>query len=188
VSSISGIVLGMEYIHSKGFIHRDLKPENILLDDDLRVRIADFVSSRIHETDVTMARDCGSAPLYVAPEFVEGNYTNRHYSMKVDVYSFGLILYEIIVGDGLFSSPGDKMALFMKLNRGWRPEIPSGVLEISKSLIENCWKEDPNERPGFDDIWRIIKGCDFELIGGAKRAEVHSFLARIEEHGMSVDR
>jgi hypothetical protein len=80
------------------------------------------------------------------------------------------------------------MVVFMKLNRGWRPEIPSGVLEISKSLIENCWNEDPKKRPGLDDIWRIMKGCDFELISGATKAEVHSFLALIEEHGISVYR
>jgi hypothetical protein len=108
--------------------------------------------------------------------------------VNVYVYSLGLIVYEIIDGDGLFSSPGDKLAVFMKLNRGWRAEIPSGVLANSKGLIENCWSENPSKRPSFSEIWVMIKGCDFELLGGVKRAEIRSFLACIEEHGISVDR
>jgi serine/threonine protein kinase len=66
-------------------------------------------------TEVTMTVGSRFTPLYMAPEVSEG-----HYGPKVDVYSFGLILYEIIVGNGLFSSERDKRKLFLNLQIGWR--------------------------------------------------------------------
>jgi serine/threonine protein kinase len=131
---IAGIVLGMIYIHSKGIIHRDLKPDNVFLDSEFRVKIGDFGSSR--EIDVTMTALSGT-PLYMAPEVWD-----LHYDKKADVYSFGLILYEIVVGDGLFSNGSKKGRLFIDLQKGWRPPIPDEVSEVSKRLIEECWSED----------------------------------------------
>jgi serine/threonine protein kinase len=66
VITIVGIVLGMEFIHSKGFIHRDLKLTNILLDDDRNIKISDFGSSRIYEADMTVTNV--GTPLYMASE------------------------------------------------------------------------------------------------------------------------
>jgi serine/threonine protein kinase len=79
----------MRYIHSKDIIHPDLKPANIFIDDDHRIRIGDFGSSRLFKAGVTMTN--AGAPLYMAPEMDGG-----HYDEKVDVYSFGLIMYEIV--------------------------------------------------------------------------------------------
>jgi serine/threonine protein kinase len=176
VTTIAGIVLGMKFIHSKGRIHRDLKPENILFDDDFRIRIADFGSSRIVEADVMMTKV--GAPLYMAPEV-----RTEHYDEKADVYSFGLMLYEIIIGDGLFSGPGDETKLFAKLQTGWRPEIPEGVESVSKELIENCWSESPRNRPSFEDIWISMKKCNFQLIGGIKKGDIEGFLSWFRANG-----
>jgi serine/threonine protein kinase len=174
--SIAGIVLGMKFIHSKGLIHQDLKPENILFDDHHRIRIADFGSSRIFEANVTMT-DVGT-PLYMAPEVPTCHYTN-----KVDVYSFGMILYEIVVGDGLFSNPGDKMQLFFNLQRQWRPRIPEGVEPTSRELIEKCWSVDPSNRPSFDEIWKAMEKCNFRLLPGANKSDVDEFLIWLRENG-----
>jgi serine/threonine protein kinase len=84
----------MKYILSKGFIHRDLKPENIFVDDDNRIRIGDFGSTRLFETGVTMTSV--GTPLYMSPETDEG-----HYDCKLDVYSFGSIMYEIATNNGV---------------------------------------------------------------------------------------
>jgi serine/threonine protein kinase len=176
VKSIAGIVLGMKFIHSKGLIHRDLKPENILFDDDLRIRIADFGSSRIFEVDVTLTG--GGTPLYMAPEV-----PTHHYNEKVDVYSFGLVLYEIIVGDGLFSGPGDKMKLFLDLQKGWRPIIPDKTESVSRKLIESCWSENPGNRPSFDEIWISMEKCNFRLLPGVKKSDIEGFLNWFYENG-----
>jgi serine/threonine protein kinase len=176
VTSIAGIVLGMKFIHSQGLIHRDLKPENILVDDDFRIRIADFGSSRIFEEGVTLTE--AGTPLYMAPEV-----RTQHYDDKVDVYSFGLILYEIVVGDGLFSGPGNKMDLFVNLQTGWRPIIPKGVESVSKELIERCWSQNPEERPSFGEIWSSMEKSDFRLLPGVEQGEVEGFVVWVHANG-----
>lgn len=74
--TVTGIVIGMKYIHSIGWIHRDMKPENILIDENGHPLIGDLGSSRLVDLNVTMTRNIGS-PRYMAPEmYEEGRYTN----------------------------------------------------------------------------------------------------------------
>jgi serine/threonine protein kinase len=170
VKAILGIVHAMRYVHFKGIIHRDLKPENILLQEDYEIRIADFGSSRIFEADVTMT-DAGT-PLYMAPEVGSG-----HYDRKIDVYSFGLILYEIVTSNPIFSCrESDKSVLYAQLRTGWRPDIGADVTKTSRSLIERCWSIDPSKRPNFFEIWKLLKEYDFGVIPGVGKSEIEPFL------------
>jgi serine/threonine protein kinase len=181
VEAVIGIVLGMKYIHSKGFIHQDLKPENIFIDDDNRIRIGYFGSSRLFETGVTMTSV--GTPLYMSPETGEG-----HYDCKVDVYSFGLIMYEIVTNDAIFSgTDGNKQRLFVQLQSEWRPDL-NKVKPLSRSIIERSWSMNSEERPSFEDIWRELYIGGFDIIAGVKRNDVNSFLTWIEDEGLKVDR
>jgi serine/threonine protein kinase len=171
--AIAEIVIGMKYIHSQGFIHRDLKPTNILLDDDRNVKISDFGTSRVYEVDVTMSNV--GTPLYMAPEVPDG-----HYDRKVDVYSFGIIVYEIITGNGLFSNDGDKMGLFIDMQKGKRPNIPESVLPFSRDLITKCWSAEPSERPEFEEIWRSLEKAEFKVLPGVDFRAVNGLCERIE--------
>jgi serine/threonine protein kinase len=173
IITVTGIVLGMKYLESKNLIHRDLKPSNILFDDDRRIKICDFGSSRIYEIDVTMS-EIGTA-LYMAPEVPSGVCDG-----KVDVYSFGLILYEIVVGNGLFSNAGNKHGLFVDLQKGNRPSIPGEVLKAGRDLIEKCWSHEPRKRPNFEEILSYLKGVDFEVIDGVNKGQVRGFLTDME--------
>jgi WNK lysine deficient protein kinase len=181
VGSIIGIVLGMKYIHSKGFIHRDLKPENIFIDDDDdRIRIGNFGSSHLLDSEVTMTS--AGTPLYMSPESGSG-----HYDSKVDVYSFGLIMYEIVANDPIFSGRSNKLQLLGQLQNGWRPNL-NEVNTLSRSIIERSWSMNANERPSFEDIWGELYVGGFDIIPGIKRYDVESFLLWVEGEGGKIDR
>jgi hypothetical protein len=178
--AILGIVLGMKYIHSKGVIHRDLKPENIFIDDNRRIRIGDFDSSRLVDIGVTMTNT--GTPLHMAPEMDTG-----HYDEKVDIYSFGLIMYEIVTSDSIFSSDGfGKMQLLVKLQSGWRPTIDESVRPFSRRIIERCWSLKSSDRPSFEEIWEEMCQNGFDLIPGGKKSDSASFLSWVENEGGEV--
>jgi hypothetical protein len=121
---IWGIVLGMRFMHSRGFIHQDLKPSNILLNDKWRVLLADFGSSRNKSTDVTPT--VAGTVQYAAPEMFEEDAT---LTRKVDVYSFGLILYELLVGCPVFADDEPPFAIIRQKRTGYTPPIKPEKME-----------------------------------------------------------
>jgi serine/threonine protein kinase len=161
----------MRYLHSKGIIHRDLKPENIILDDDRRPRITDFACTRLYEAGVTSSS--GGNAVYMAPEVPEGNYDE-----KADVYSFGLLAYEIITGNIVFD--GADSRVFLKLQTGWRPEIPGNVSIAAKDLIAKCWVRDRQSRPMFAQIEKFMEGKWYQLLTGVSGADIAAYINWIE--------
>ena len=87
--TVTGIVAGMRYLHSLDIVLRDLKPGNVGFDEDMNVRLFDFGMAR-RVSECVQDEICGS-PRYMAPEIMEG----KGYTLKVDVYSFGILLYEL---------------------------------------------------------------------------------------------
>jgi serine/threonine protein kinase len=105
--------------------------------------------------------------LYMAPEVGED-----HYDCKVDVYSFGLIMYEIVTSDPIFSGASDnKLELLRELPNGWRPEVRN-VKPVSRSIIERNWSMNAEERPPFQDILRELYDGGFDIIPGITNIDV----------------
>ncbi|XP_021772236.1 G-type lectin S-receptor-like serine/threonine-protein kinase SD2-5 [Chenopodium quinoa] len=113
---IHGVAAGLEYLHThckQNVIHFDIKPQNILLDKDFNIKISDFGLAKMVDRDqsqvMTMVR---GTPGYMAPELVTG----RAISVKVDVYSFGVLVLEIVCGRKNFgSSEGDCLTNLVKV-------------------------------------------------------------------------
>lgn len=166
-----GIASGIQYLHSLNIIHRDLKPQNILLGDNYIPVICDFGSSRSQESS-QMTGTCGT-PCYMAPEFYKGEYDE-----KVDVYSYSMILYEMITGKVPFDTLEPSQIIYKVLVAEERPELPEDTPKELEKLIHYCWSPDPSERPSFKVIADYMaKGqCLFK---GAKKKEyfdiIHSF-------------
>ena len=90
------ILLGVEYLHKKGVMHRDLKPSNIMIDEEGKIKIIDFGISKgidTHYTDLTVYQF--NTPKYCSPEQEE----NKEITFRSDIYSLGLILYELFSGE-----------------------------------------------------------------------------------------
>ena len=85
------ISLGVQHFHSKGIIHRDLKPENILLSSSRIPQITDFGISKMTDHETIRTENFKGSLLYMAPECFETLKLNK----KADIYSLGLILYEM---------------------------------------------------------------------------------------------
>ena len=153
-----GIARGMMLLHKNNTIHRDLKPDNILLDDNLHPLITDFGLSKICDTISTISHSisCGTS-VYMAPEVIAG----RKYNGKADVYSFGILMYEVITDlepYPLFQRRKiDNFAFSVKvIQENYRPEFTIPVKGSLKKLIEQCWSGDPNDRPTFEEIFKKL--------------------------------
>jgi serine/threonine protein kinase len=152
-----GIVLGMIEMHQRNIWHRDLKPSNILLDENHRPRVCDFGSSCTQEMDRTQTGGDQIGTLqYRAPELWE----NDVYTEKVDIFSFALILYEMVVGRKVFSVLSQAQ-LCRRVLTADRAEIPETMDSFTAELIDRCWSQYPTERPSFDNIYEQLRRHDF---------------------------
>jgi serine/threonine protein kinase len=189
---IVGIALAMRFVHSRGLIHRDLKPENILLDWDWTVRIADFghsIWSNESRHYSLIARDmefkCPSIdPYYLAPEC----YQHGRHLQASDVFSFGLILYELLAGRPAFPNGLTHNQVAFKIAvENERPDIPGFVLRSGRELITECWAKEPGHRPTFDEIVDRLVSVNFKLIRNVNSSKIVQFFERIEKKEIEID-
>ncbi|KAK7327870.1 hypothetical protein VNO77_21963 [Canavalia gladiata] len=143
------IARGMEYIHSQGVIHRDLKPENVLMNEDSHLKIADF-GIACEEASCDLLADDPGTYRWMAPEMIK----RKAHGRKVDVYSFGLILWELLTGTIPYEDMNPIQAAFAVVNKNSRPVIPSNCPPAMRALIEQCWCSQPDKRPEF---WQVVK-------------------------------
>lgn len=152
-----GIARGMMFLHQHKIIHRDLKPENILLDEDLHPHITDFgLSKFVDNFSQSQTQQCGTCK-YMAPEVIE----STHYSGKIDVYSFGILMYQVVTDmDPYPQLTKNKITPFKfnnkVVNENYRPTFSVPVKKPIKNLIERCWSKDPAERPTFEEIFKKL--------------------------------
>lgn len=138
------VAVGMTYLHSRNIIHRDLKTLNILLDDNLSPRICDFGIAR--EIGDKMTGLMGTV-FYMAPEIIGKN----RYNLKADVFSFGMMLWEMLKCEVPFGNMS-QIEAGSAILRGQRPVIPRSTPKMLQSLIKDCWQVDKDSRPSFDEI------------------------------------
>ncbi|KAK8839729.1 hypothetical protein M9Y10_031434 [Tritrichomonas musculus] len=162
-----GIADGMRYLHDNDIIHRDLKPENILLDADFNPKICDFGLSRYLPDEFTstvglsMTTNAGT-PLYMAPE-VFNNEGDIPYEKSIDVYSFGMLAYQLVTGkQPFYKLLKNKISSFNFLTKvlgGERPTFDENgdVPKKMQDLLISCWDSNPNARPTFEYIFETLK-------------------------------
>ncbi|KAB5524972.1 hypothetical protein DKX38_022721 [Salix brachista] len=101
------IAHGMQYLHSQGILHRDLKSENLLLGEDMSVKVADFGISCL-ESQCGSAKGFTGTYRWMAPEMIK----EKHHTKKVDVYSFGIVLWELLTAMTPFDNMTPEQAAF----------------------------------------------------------------------------
>ncbi|OHS92943.1 TKL family protein kinase [Tritrichomonas foetus] len=147
-----GIANGMMSLHSVGIVHRDLKSLNILLDENYLPKICDFGLSRFtDEEEKQMTADIGT-PHWMAPELFE----STAYSNKIDVYAFGMLMWEMLTETAPFKDLNAVQIAFKVTRESLRPEFPPATPRPLRSFISKCWHQDPAKRPTFSQIYRAL--------------------------------
>ena len=144
-----GCAQALAYLHSRMIIHRDVKPDNVLLTNELYPKVTDFGLSKVCSPGNTSQSIFENTRNYTAPEMW---LTDTHYTDKVDVYAFGILAYEILVGVEAFARNIPVFQLGQQVIMGGRPPIPEKIPERLRQLIDNCWAGTPDTRPKFQDI------------------------------------
>jgi serine/threonine protein kinase len=110
---------------------------------------------------------------------------------KCDVFSFGLVLYEILVGAPVFHRSESAFSVIRRLQAGDMPEIPAEHGRVMRELIQKCWDLDPEKRPSFREIFARVESCGFELLPGADATKIRDFCTEIlaweEDAGIRLD-
>ncbi|WVZ99270.1 hypothetical protein U9M48_044598 [Paspalum notatum var. saurae] len=152
ISIALDIARGLEYIHLQGIVHRDVKPENILFDEEFCAKVVDF-GVACEEAHCNLSDDDPGTYRWMAPEM----YKHKPYGRKVDVYSFGILLWELVTGSLPYEEMTPLQAAFAVVNKNLRPVIPSSCPAALKLLIERCWAWQPEKRPEFQQIVSILE-------------------------------
>lgn len=147
------ILDALNYAHKTGVLHRDLKPENILISEENIIKITDFGLAKFIKSGSIAASTAGT-PIYMAPEVWSGNF-----SEKSDVWSIGVILYELITGTPPFLDDNldglkQKITKSKFLNPGiLRPDIP----EYFENMVLKCLNVIPEARPDAGELLTGLK-------------------------------
>ncbi|XP_069477413.1 receptor-interacting serine/threonine-protein kinase 2 isoform X2 [Ambystoma mexicanum] len=156
------IALGVNFLHNMNppLLHHDLKTQNILMDSEFHVKIADFglskwrmLSSSQSTADTTSS--AGGTIIYMPPEVYEPSKKSRA-SVKHDIYSYAIIMWEVFSRKQPFEDATTPMQIMFSVSKGTRPDTTEESLpldiphrELIVSLMTLGWAENPDERPSF---------------------------------------
>lgn len=160
------ILRALQHAHEKGIIHRDIKPQNIMLLEDGTIKVTDFGIARFSQAETqTMTDKAIGSVHYIAPEQARGGYIND----KADIYSVGVMLYEMLTGQLPFVADNAVSVAIMQMQAEptpptqINPSIPKGLEEITMHAMEkNPAQRFPSAADMLDDVERFRR--DPEMI------------------------
>src|ERR1043166_4432180 len=151
IDILDNIAEGLNHLHNQKIIHRDFHSGNILYENDWDVVISDLGISK-SSLDNDDGEICGVIS-YMAPEILR----RKRYTMASDVYSFGMIMWELITGRMPFWDQNNDIKLIIKICENFRPPIIENAPKGYAELMQECWDANPEKRPTAIDIHNELK-------------------------------
>ncbi|XP_042621794.1 RAF proto-oncogene serine/threonine-protein kinase isoform X2 [Cyprinus carpio] len=153
---------GMDYLHAKNIIHRDMKSNNIFLHEGLTVKIGDFglATVKARWSGSHRVEQPSGSILWMAPEVIRMQ-DNNPYSFQSDVYSYGVVLYELMTGELPYSMIGNRDQIIFMVGRGYlTPDLSKlykSCPKAMKRLVADCIQKSKDDRPLFPQILSSIE-------------------------------
>ncbi|KAI4380493.1 hypothetical protein MLD38_006677 [Melastoma candidum] len=152
------VAFGMEYLHGKNIVHFDLKSDNLLVNlrDPHRpiCKVGDLGLSKVKCQTLISGGVRGTLP-WMAPELLNGS--SSLVSEKVDVFSFGIVMWELLTGDEPYAELHYGAIIGGIVSNTLRPPVPDSCDPEWRSLMERCWSSEPSERPNFTEITDTLR-------------------------------
>ncbi|XP_043081069.1 raf-1 proto-oncogene, serine/threonine kinase a isoform X2 [Puntigrus tetrazona] len=153
---------GMDYLHAKNIIHRDMKSNNIFLHEGLTVKIGDFglATVKARWSGSQQVEQTSGSILWMAPEVIRMQDSNP-YSFQSDVYSYGIVLFELMTGELPYSQIANRDQIIYMVGRGYlSPDLSKLYKSCPKAMkrqVADCVKKSKDERPLFPQILSSIE-------------------------------
>jgi tRNA A-37 threonylcarbamoyl transferase component Bud32 len=151
------IAQALDYVHGRAIVHRDIKPENIHIASNGKVKLMDFGIAKTADLSLTRTGMAMGTPYYMSPEQISGNATSH----LVDIYAYGLLLFEILTGTRSVRGETMEQVFFQILNQPVDVAAleNSGVPPAVRDLVVRCTAKKPEERPpSFRAIAEELRG------------------------------
>jgi serine/threonine protein kinase len=160
------VARGLHFMHTHRIVHRDVKSLNILLTADFRPVLCDFGFARRAGEGDEMVLGIGT-PHWMAPQLLD---PRAPYDAKVDVYAFGVVLWELATGETPYHGlPAAQIARDV-VEKDLRPPLPQDVLPGMRDMIVQCWDRRPEVRPAFDEVVRRLAAGEAFFTGSDRAA------------------
>ncbi|XP_043074862.1 tyrosine-protein kinase SRK2 [Puntigrus tetrazona] len=160
----SQVASGMAYLELQNYIHRDLAARNVLVGDNNVCKVADFGLARVFQMEndnVYEAKEGTKFPVkWTAPEAIHEN----KFTIKSDVWSFGILLYEIVTFGQMPYPAMTNFQVVQQLPKGYRMPCPPNCPKYLYDIMSECWKNCPADRPTFETLqWKLEDFFDMDV-------------------------
>ncbi|XP_035459467.1 mitogen-activated protein kinase kinase kinase 13 isoform X1 [Scophthalmus maximus] len=189
----SGIASGMNYLHLHKIIHRDLKSPNVLVTHNDTVKISDFGTSKELSDKSTKMSFAGTVA-WMAPEVIR----NEPVSEKVDIWSFGVVLWELLTGEIPYKDVDSSAIIWGVGSNSLHLPVPSTCPDGFKILMKQTWQSKPRNRPSFRQILLHLDIASADILGAPQetyfksqsewREEVKKHFEKIKSEGTCIHR